>query len=140
MTATDRLAEIKARAENTTSPGPWDYRPSQPGLGSVYYRDPGLSKDYPVPGCGHCGLNDSVYETGDGEFIAHARTDVPALLAALDAVLAEHECITERVATFSGSEVISWCRICAPRIEDRWENRYPCPTVQAITEALEVDQ
>ena len=68
---------------------------------------------------------------GDAEFIAAARTTVPALVDALEAVLKVHrpmhcepECCTEPV----------YCEGCKqPDDAPDW----PCPTVKAITDALD---
>lgn len=85
MTAADRLAQIEARADAATT-GPWSHcldelrnRTAVHRIGSsevnadvaFTYRD----RDGRGPGM------------QDAEFIAHARTDVPRLVAALRAVL-----------------------------------------------------
>lgn len=57
---------------------------------------------------------------------AHARTDVPALVAALEAVLAVHQ-----PGDWSDDEAeYTSCRHCGEAA------LYPCPTVEAINEAL----
>lgn len=66
MTLADRLAEIQARADNATD-GPWE--PD--------------GQDSWTP----AGRSDFHLSISDAEFIAHARTDVPALIAALCAAL-----------------------------------------------------
>lgn len=77
------LAAIKARAD-AASPGPWT-----PSVGC--YQDPDGDDDChfgrgptTIPQSEAQGLADSV-------FIAHARTDIPALLAALDDARAKSE-------------------------------------------------
>ena len=86
MTATDRLDQIEARA-NAASEGPWraavvsrytDADGQERGKGGIY---PGTE-----PGPPPLFLTMD-WLTADAEFIAHARTDVPALVAALRAVL-----------------------------------------------------
>jgi len=82
--ATDRLAEIEGRAEGATE-GPWvnggaeqDVRfPDSAG----HWGDNGLA----IPGFALRNMP----TTEDAAFIAHARTDVPRLTAALRAVLGE---------------------------------------------------
>ena len=64
------------------------------------------------------------------EFIAHARQDIPALLAAVEAVLELHE----PEATGYGDWV---CGACISAGSHDWESTaYPCPTVTAIQSAL----
>lgn len=82
---TDRLDEIEARAEAAT-PGPWEWHP---------YMSSGATLAKP----NHPGHEVNILKTtddwppvaDDAEFIAHARTDVPALVAALRAVLDLHQ-------------------------------------------------
>ena len=87
MNAADRLNEIEARA-NAATEGPWtpdEYTEVDPDgfyeLSRVIAPDP--------DGDDRCAIG--VVHTGilrpDADFIAHARTDVPALVAALRAVL-----------------------------------------------------
>ena len=87
MNAADRLNEIEARA-NAATEGPWapdEYTEVDPDgfyeLSRVIAPDP--------DGDGWCAIG--VVHTGilrpDADFIAHARADVPALVAALRAVL-----------------------------------------------------
>lgn len=87
MTIETRLAEIRARVEAAT-PGPWtpmeyDHNPGDQGV--------------PILGGGERGsmaahltaytmtLSNVDQSEADAEFIAHARTDLPALLAAVEA-------------------------------------------------------
>ena len=60
----------------------------------------------------------------DAEFIAHARQDVPALVAALRAVLEMH------------AETPYGCAVCE---EQNWALPWPCPTVAAIRQHLGED-
>ena len=62
-----------------------------------------------------------------GRVIAHARTDVPALVAALKAALNEHP--TGVFHSFAGD--VQWCDAC--------DGPYPCPTVAAIRQHLGED-
>lgn len=69
-----KLAKIKERAENAT-PGPW-FRGSYLGCSSeVFSRK--------VREIANCHSRNGI----DSEFIAHARTDVPALLAVIEKLL-----------------------------------------------------
>ena len=87
MNAADRLNEIEARA-NAATEGPWapdEYTEVDPDgfyeLARVIAPDPD-GDDWCAIGVVHTGIL-----RPDAEFIAHARTDVPALVAALRAVL-----------------------------------------------------
>ena len=87
MSAADRLNEIEARA-NAATEGPWtpdEYTEVDPDgfyeLARVIAPDPD-GDDWCAIGVVHTGIL-----RPDADFIAHARTDVPALVAALRAVL-----------------------------------------------------
>lgn len=89
MSATDRLAQIEARA-NAATEGPWEsdeYTEIDPDgfyeLSRVIAPDPDDGEDYAI-GVVHVGIL-----RNDAAFIAHARTDMPDLVAALRAVLDE---------------------------------------------------
>ena len=73
----------------------------------------------------------------DAEFIAAARTTVPALLDALEKVLELHQPVTDGMGfTEDGYGGISpACSSCGT--SDEYAVPYPCPTVTAITTALE---
>jgi hypothetical protein len=80
MSAADRLDEIEARA-NAATAGPWSWAQWYDGLSLGAKERAGVDATLfqhiePVLGTGH-----------DTEFIAAARQDVPALVAALRAVL-----------------------------------------------------
>ena len=115
MTIESRLAEIRARAENATD-GPWE------DWGGVDAN--GVTRaSGPITWDDHGG---EVFKPADAEFIAHARTDVPALLAAVEAVRELHQ----PGHTFHGHGFSTpLCSCGAP---------LPCPTIQAVTAALEV--
>ena len=82
MSAADRLDQIDARAAAATR-GPWEETASldPDGRRSNHVTGPG---DYDV-----CEVPRTPQGSEDSFFIAHARQDVPALVAALRAVLAE---------------------------------------------------
>jgi hypothetical protein len=134
VSARDALAAIRERAQAATE-GPWW------GGGSNRRRDAvGLVGRLSDRGTGNAiavlagvGMD----RVADAEFIAHARTDVPALVEALEAVLAIHEekpygAAMTRVAPHVPDYVCSECTTpeggCVP---------YPCSTVHAIETALE---
>ena len=102
------------------------------------------------------------YQQADAEFIAAARTDVPRMEAALRAVLDLHQkapiydvmaddCLDHDYETYGlelsmGDEVCSHqshvdsytCEECAD-ITGEEPPEWPCPTVQAIADALGVE-
>ena len=77
------------------------------------------------------------YTPEDRAFIAAARTTVPALLDALEKVLELHQPVTDGMGfTEDGYGGISpACSSCGT--SDEYAVPYPCPTVTAITTALE---
>ena len=138
MSAIDRLNEIEARA-NAATEGPWapdEYTEVDPDgfyeLSRVIAPDPD-GDDWCAIGVVHTGIL-----RPDAAFIAHARTDVPALVAALRAVLdlhRAHECTSSFAdddpcfIMHGGSCALSGtCREC--------HNNHPCLTARAIEESL----
>ena len=133
LTIESRLAEIRARVEKAT-PGPWEAGP----------RDGGLAEVNTAPA--HAAwLTDTtrpvIYEVvnqalrADAEFIAASRTDLPALLAGVEAVRELHQPVE-----VEPSETI--CAGCST-LRGQGETaryfpftEYPCPTVTRIQEAL----
>ena len=75
MSVWDRLDEIQARADKATE-GPWEADHSEENNSAVKP----VGADW-IDGVAFAGLE------ADAEFIAHARTDVPRLVAAIQAVL-----------------------------------------------------
>lgn len=83
MNVQDWLTHARDRADAATE-GPWVA--SLAGRGARVSEPSG----YSLPGCFTCGQNeDGIYEPPDAAFIAAARTDLPAALDAIQAVLAE---------------------------------------------------
>lgn len=117
MTAADRLAAIEARA-NAATEGPWDVASDA----DTYL------KPTDVVGPGEPGERFIIceYAGQDAEFIAHARADVPALVAALRAVLDEvAECrraadANEPIAARGGWQAFGYMKACR-RTADRLE-------------------
>lgn len=117
MQASERLAEIQARADQATA-GPWEVDNDYDIMG----RRPGLSPDPELdPVIGHLERDE------DDDFVTHARTDVPALVAALRAVLDLH-----KPRDWHGKNI---CDACS-ETEDSLFMEYPCPTVRAVADAL----
>ena len=131
----ETLARIRNQAENATE-GPWapwrdqDGTPHMNGLLMVGNADAVIPEgefwveDVDINPVAH------TYLPEDREFIAAARTTVPALLDALDAVLEVHKPIPCTIT--NGSDVTDGtvCEHCL-------NPEYPCATVTAITTTLE---
>ena len=114
MSAADWIAE-RHRIEQAASEGPWEIN----GAGEY------------VSGVGLMVAPDDGGVSGtDVEFIADARTAMPKMRAALEAVLALHpwECLECEGIDLDAS----------PRCGHCYEP-WPCPTVAAIAEALGVE-
>lgn len=146
---TARLAELRALADAATT-GPWrTYATDR--------QDDGIEvteRVYVMGGTRHSvayvgradvdDLHDPI--AADARLIAASRTALPALLDAVEAVLALHEPTSE---TYRGSRLVVGprggthrehyeYRVCMGEVApDEYATDYPCPTVQAITRALE---
>lgn len=116
------LDAIKARAEAATE-GPWRVRTDYiPGV--IEVEGPTASNDY---------VAELSADKADLEFIAHSRADIPALVAAVEAVLELHKPWT--VSNPSESTVNHCCDQCYEGGTGDYVP-YPCPTVTAIQSAL----
>ena len=120
-----RLDEIEARA-NAATEGPWEvdpftWKPGHPIPPSEWL---GIEATGPVKGEVARIRPNEDEDHANAEFIAHARADVPALVAALRAVLElhVHEVVQFTFATYSE------CEHCG--------QDWPCPTVTAIRQHL----
>ena len=121
----NRLNEIEARA-NAATEGPWDL------IGGGEYVTPVGIMVAPDDG----GVNGA-----DAEFIAHARTDVPDMAAALRAVLEIHQDGGESQGYLDDGhygDIPHCCTECGSLGE--YGVPYPCPTVTAIRQHLGDDQ
>ena len=116
------LARIRAQADAAT-PGPWMTYTVTPNMGSEILTAPGEGEaygDYVVP---------EYIDMDNAEFIAAARTTVPALLDLAEAVLERHVKAQPITAAYGTREGGDYCAACA----DDW----PCPDYTAATTALE---
>lgn len=139
-----RLDQIETRADSATD-GPWEASVWDSGhskfemTASVITSDVG---DIIADMDALSRLNNERHGRDDGTsdayFIAHARTDVPALVAALRAVLTIHvpgEGSSQGYGTDGGYGYISpYCAGC--EASDEYAVQWPCRTVRAIEEAL----
>ena len=125
LSTTDELAAMRARVDGAV-PGPWTWT-----VGSVEATRDGETFEIVE--------REDLHQTtrNDVEFIAHARTDVPRLLDAVDAVLAMHEPVSR---SYVLGETFDECSYCVDPQDSTWRLDYPCPTVQAITSALGVSE
>ena len=136
----NRLDEIEARA-NAATEGPWEWEGEakaewEIGANSLV---PSRRPDDPVLyGYGYDASGIEVKNPADAEFIAHSRTDVPALLDALEKVLRLHPRVVVLHADpeFGRMEDDTICGACIVNHEPA---DWPCPTVEAITTALNGD-
>ena len=119
MTAIEsRLAEIRARAEAATD-GPWEWAAHTTVDGDKWSVFHGESTSA-------LAMNNDGWAP-DAEFIAASRTDLPALLAAVEAVMALHKRLT------FPDDGIGEPTACGHCDNETW----PCPTIRAITAPLE---
>ena len=120
MSAADHLKTIRERVEAATQ-GPWRWE--EPSTDDFPTYDQSLVSDAAdttvVSGWGYDASGTEASDE-DREFIAHARTDLPRLLDALEGVMAVHK---------QDDDMPLFCHAC----DDYW----PCPTVTAINDALE---
>ena len=127
----NRLNEIEARA-NAATEGPWEWEGEakaewEIGANSLV---PSRRPDDPVLyGYGYDASGIEVKTPADAEFIAHARTDMPDMAAALRAVLKLHK---EDGHGWGPGE--SFCTECQQGYGLLVP--YPCPTVTAIRHYL----
>jgi hypothetical protein len=119
------LDEIRDRL-NAATPGPWFQgreRDRYENIREVYSeREPSATSH---------DICTSVWNDNDAEFIANAPTDVARLLNAVQNVLDVHQPVTDEL----GGQHCAWCLH-----RDNGSVWYPCPTVRAITTALEADR
>ena len=116
----ETLNRIRKQADAATE-GPWEL------LGDrEYVSGPGIL----------VAPDDGGVTSADAEFIAAARTTVPALLDALEKVLALHPRVVVMAADpeFGQMEDDAICGAC---IVDYEAADWPCPNVRAITTALD---
>ena len=115
----ETLARIRAQADNATD-GPW--------YGQRGHDTPSGWIDACVfDADGECVVSEA--SDDNAEFIAASRTTVPALVGALEAVLARHVKAQPITAAHGTREGGDYCAACA---ED-----WPCPDYTAATTALE---
>ena len=122
------LARIRKQADAARE-GPWDYQRG-------HDTPSGWFDAYVLGADGESVVSEAF--DGDAEFIAAARTTVPALLDALEAVLEIHQDGGESQGYLddgSYGDMPHCCTECGSLGE--YGVLWPCPTVEAITTALE---
>ena len=129
----NRLNEIEARA-NAATEGPWYTTPDYP----MVCADSESQGDEYSPEL-HDGRG--FYSPSDAEFIAHARTDVPDMAAALRAVLEVHQDGGESQGYLddgSYGDIPHCCTECGSLGE--YGVPWPCATVTAIRQHIGDDK
>lgn len=126
-TADERLAEITARVEGATA-GPWKT------WGMSVMADPvgNSNLDDALPIASTADTRFRKPRTFNADFIAHARQDVPALVAALRAVLDLHP----RGEFWASGGMVWFGRTEFPDQCTRCRDNWPCADVRAIESAL----
>ena len=121
----ETLNRIRKQADNATK-GPWVCTLNGDESEVTYANAPITWDDH----------GGEVFTEGDAEFIAAARTTVPALLDALEKVLRLHPRVVVLHADpeFGRMEDDAICGACIVNHEPA---DWPCPNVRAITTALE---
>ena len=154
----ETLTRIRARADAATE-GPWEHGQCEPcgGRGRLDVTIWGRRGNALVASW----CDDDEFNSADVEFIAAARTTVPALVDALEAVLELHRPVGEEVIPWDCAEgdcdheddehpldTVTLCGECyrlAVEVSPYYgENGcstvlWPCPTVKAITDALDTN-
>jgi hypothetical protein len=129
MTARDALRAMRERAEAATE-GPWERDQFGPDDDSARFLG--------SPSTGRIVAYEAA-TAGNAEFIAHARTDVPKLVEALEAVLAKHQKHPGGGQGYDADgnyvEFDEVCQACGQY--DEYAVPWPCPTVTAVETALE---
>ena len=134
---TAALAAIRARADAATE-GPWEWE-GEAGEDRLQFDNSLIAcrgtEDPVLCAWGHDAYGIDVGKA-DAEFIAHARTDLPALLAAVEAVLELHDMGEACPDCGAGPRTICECGATdCQGCSEEW----PCPTVRALTAALEAN-
>jgi len=138
------LDAIEARA-NAATEGPWKHHP-RPNSGPFAYRNepfPIVYRDHPTAGVGLVILTADRGTEADVAFSAHARTDVPALVARVRELEEEsrriHSAVRRVHAPYDIVPGMPVCRECHPRY-DGDDAPYPCPTIRALERARQLSE
>lgn len=124
MSISDRLDQMQARADAATQ-GPWF---TDAGGDTGVYTAPRPTADSADVASAHW--------REDEVFIAASRSDVPALVSALRAVLDLHQKATARVVVGAAGRDIHHCVGCTQGVELA---PWPCATRRAVAAALGED-
>jgi hypothetical protein len=131
----ERLAEIRAREQAATE-GPWQVgTDDDDAVDSHWVYDASWSEVGDVRTPHDEVRGDAVM---DARFIAHARQDVPALLAAVEAALALHQPVTMVLPVGGYDEQTVCCSHCRGERRNGSASRvfWPCAEVIDIAKAL----
>ena len=137
MTMTDlqNLLDQIDRLDQEATKGPWESL--GPNIESAdYTQDDVVSTDVDCSTYCYGGIGRGIQNAKDAEFIALARTFTPAAAKALRAVMELHMPFDWSFSAGDQVYTITSCKECARLGADEEDAIYPCPTVQAITDAL----
>lgn len=124
------VAAIKARADAAT-PGPWDIFRYQNGTGRIHVDQEGRRRQLIADVESATDVVATVYDEADREFLFHARSDVPALVAEVERLRAALNTVRDpHVMDRSLRRIVPFCNA----DNETW----PCETVRAIDAALGV--
>ena len=115
------------RLDGAATPGPWVWSEPDPEWTGDYYGVWERDEDMPPVAATHA---PGEYGKADAEWIAHARTALPAVVAALQAVIELHQPRSAVTRSASGHLVDTPgpCTAC--------DRDWPCPTITAIQDTL----
>lgn len=135
----ERLREIREREQKATK-GPWEYD----GCSVTNWHDDTFEMEWIPNGKGSDGFR-AVNKNwkADADFIAHARTDIPWLLAQLTAILEDNQRLAKELERFTENSRIGTCVDCGAsiwfreaRIEDETGTYHPmCRVVKQLKAA-----
>lgn len=142
ITAAEWIAR-RREVEQAAPPAPWRYAERASG-------NPTDGPDHTVLNAPHPEQGEQPIATGDYDmwsglglvFAEDARTSLPKALDAIEAVLELHRENTPEDGSCQGytdtgyGYLDSWCVECSGQSGREYGTDFPCPTVQAVTEAL----
>ena len=113
------------RLDGAATPGPWETVEDTGRRGHITAPVDDPEEGAFVTHCEEC--MGYVLNAANAEWIAHARTALPAAAAALRAVIELH-------APFQAGR--PFCRVCTEADDTAYPLPWPCPTIQAIQNTL----
>ena len=124
---TPGIEQIRAR-EQAATPGPWEWATDKGAPDYVQLYSTAEIDEYEADILSADG-GDVLLSAADADFIAHARTDIPALLAAIDELTAQRDAV---LALHKEDGIHGPGVYCHHDLQ-----RWPCETVRTLTNAWE---